>query len=84
MIKQFMYGAVMMASLANGLFFLKFWKKTGDRFFSMFAAAFILMAIERWLFLFIPTANETNSWIFVCRLVAFILITMAVIDKNRK
>lgn len=80
---QFIYGAVMMASFCNGLFFLKFWRKTGDRFFSMFAAAFILLAVERWLFLFIKTDNETNTWIFLARLVAFSLIIWAVIDKNR-
>jgi hypothetical protein len=84
LINQFLYGAVMMASFFNGLFFLKFWRKTGDRFFSMFAAAFILMAVERWMFLFIKTANETNTWVFVARLIAFGLIIWAVIDKNRK
>ncbi|KYG63212.1 hypothetical protein AZI86_16040 [Bdellovibrio bacteriovorus] len=81
---QFIYGAVMMASLCNGLFFLKFWRKTGDRFFSMFAAAFILLSVERWLLLFIKTANETNTWVFMVRLVAFALIIGAVIDKNKK
>jgi hypothetical protein len=82
-INLFLYGAVMMGALCNGLFFLKFWRKTGDRFFSLFAAAFILFAFERWLLLLIKTENETNTWIFIARLIAFALIIYAVIDKNR-
>lgn len=73
----------MMAGLCNGLFFLKFWRKTGDRFFSLFSAAFVLLAFERWLLLFLRTDNETNTWIFVARLIAFALIIWAVVDKNR-
>lgn len=83
LINQFLYGAVMMGSLCNGIFFLKFWRKTGDRFFSLFAAAFLLLSLERWLLLFIKTDNETNTWVFVIRLIAFAMIIGAVIDKNR-
>ena len=82
-INQFIYGAIMMGSLCNGIFFLKFWKKTGDRFFSLCAAAFVLLSLERWLLLFIKADNETNTWIFVIRLIAFSMIIGAVIDKNR-
>ncbi|WP_413561217.1 DUF5985 family protein [Bdellovibrio sp. HCB209] len=83
-LKQFIYGAVMMASFTSGVFFLKFWKKTADRFFAMFAAAFFMLAIERWFFVIMPNTNEENSWIFSMRLLAFLLITIAVVDKNRK
>jgi hypothetical protein len=33
-------GAISMASLIAGLFFLRFWKDTGDRFFLFFAVSF--------------------------------------------
>lgn len=82
-LNQFIYGAIMMGSLCNGIFFLKFWRKTGDRFFSLFAASFILLGLERWVLIFIKADNETNSWIFIARMIAFSLIIWAVIDKNR-
>jgi hypothetical protein len=82
-LKQFIYGAVMMASLTSGIFFLKFWRKTYDRFFAMFACAFLMLAAERWFFIFLPNSDEENSWIFSMRLLAFLLIIVAVVDKNR-
>ncbi|WII72380.1 DUF5985 family protein [Bdellovibrio sp. 22V] len=82
-LNNFVYGAVMMASVIAGLFFLKFWRKTRDRFFAIFAAAFFLLAIERWFFLFIQIQNEVHTYIFVIRLFAFLLILGAVVDKNR-
>lgn len=82
-LNQFMSGAIMMSSLCAGIFFLKFWRKTDDRFFAMFASSFFLLAIERWLFAFMPTTIESSSWIYFIRLLAFLLILVAVIDKNR-
>ncbi|MGE0527373.1 MAG: DUF5985 family protein [Bdellovibrionales bacterium] len=80
---QFIYGAVMMASLTAGLFFLKFWRKTHDRFFAIFALAFWLLAVERLFLLAINPHHEARTFIFVFRLFAFLLIIAAVIDKNR-
>jgi hypothetical protein len=80
---HFLYGGVTVCSLVSGLFFLKFWQKTKDRFFALFASAFFLLAIERIFFLFIQAENEVHTYVFVCRLFAFGLIMAAVIDKNR-
>ncbi|QDK47439.1 hypothetical protein DOM22_08855 [Bdellovibrio sp. ZAP7] len=74
----------MMASFTSGVFFLKFWRKTRDRFFMLFAAAFLILAAERWFFIFLPNSDEENAWIFSMRLLAFLLIIGAVIDKNRE
>ncbi len=81
---QFIYGAVMMGSLVAGTFFLKFWQKTEDRFFALFASAFYLLAIERCIFLFISAENEVHTWVFICRLLAFLAIGAAVVEKNRQ
>lgn len=40
-------GAAAMASLADALFFLKFWRRTRDTFFLLFAAAFAIDAASR-------------------------------------
>jgi len=81
---HFLYGAFAMGCSVSGLFFIKFWQKTRDRFFGLFASAFFLLAVERLFFLFIQAENEVHTFVFVFRLLAFALIMAAVIDKNRK
>lgn len=62
------------------LFFLKFWKKSGDLFFVWFSAAFGLLGIERLVALFGDQAEFEG---YVIRLCAFVLILIAIIQKNR-
>ena len=66
-----------------GLFFLRFWRDTGDRLFLFFGVAYWLLA-SSWLVLaiFDPT-DETRPYVYLIRLVAFCLIIVAMIDKNR-
>ena len=40
LLNDFLLGMIVMACDAAGLFFLRFWKKTHDRLFAMFAVAF--------------------------------------------
>ena len=40
-------GAIAMASLVAALFFLRFWRDTHDRFFLLFAIAFLVEALNR-------------------------------------
>ena len=82
-LNSFMSGAVMMGCVGASIFFFKFWSKTQDRFFAIFASAFLLLAFERWLFVFIQATNEAHTWVFIVRLFAFLLILGAVVDKNR-
>lgn len=79
----FISGSIMMCYLVAGLFFLRFWKETRDRLFAAFAIAFWLLASNRVAFLFIDETNEARSYIYVLRLLAFILILIAIVDKNR-
>lgn len=41
--RQLLQGAVAAASLVAALHFLKFWRRSGDRLFAFFAAAFAVM-----------------------------------------
>jgi hypothetical protein len=43
----FMMGAIAMASAIVALFFLRFWRDTGDRLFAIFALSFLLLGITR-------------------------------------
>jgi hypothetical protein len=86
-INRFMLGALVMACFAAGLFFLRFWRKTRDRLFVIFAIAFWLMGVN-WLALSFsnPNASEDAEYraaIYLIRLVAFVLIIYAILQKNR-
>jgi hypothetical protein len=80
---DFLNGGVMMAALAVALFFARSWRRTGDRFFLLFALAFALLSAERWGLLFVRPDHELRHSVYLLRLAAFSLILFAVIDKNR-
>jgi quinol-cytochrome oxidoreductase complex cytochrome b subunit len=81
---SFLFGTVAMASLVAALFFLRFWRKTGDRFFLFFALAFLVDAIGRTILGVQTLPEEHVPLIYGGRLVTFGLILAAIIDKNRK
>ena len=66
-----------------GLFFAKFWRRTRDRLFLMFAAAFWLLAVQRVAIIVTASWLEDTTPLYILRLLAFFLILAAVIDKNR-
>ena len=82
MIVSFLSGATMLGCLAIGLFFVRFWKATNDRFFIYFAVCFGLLALERIAILMLPLPNEARPLTYLIRLFAFIVIIVAFIDKN--
>jgi len=77
-------GCILTASLVISLFFLKFWVRTGDRLFALFATAFGFLAIERLCISLQAHPNEASPKIYVLRLIAFLLILGAIADKNRQ
>jgi len=77
-------GAIAMASLVISLFFLRFWKSTRDRFFLYFAMSFALEAINRILLgMTLPQGEDAPAY-YLIRMVAYALILLAIIEKNRK
>ena len=82
-ITQFLAGALVLAYWAIGYFFLRFWKRTRDRFFRVFAWAFWVLAVERIILLFVRPEHEFQPYVFLVRLTAFLLIIWAIIQKNR-
>jgi uncharacterized membrane protein len=83
-IHGFLLGIIATASLAAGGFFLKFWRQTRDVFFLAFGAAFIIEGLNRTSFLLLERPYEGNPLIYVVRLLAFLLILAAIINKNRR
>jgi hypothetical protein len=87
--EELLMGAIAMASIVAALFFLRFWRDTGDRLFLIFALSFFLLASPRvGLVLSWPEFRQGleeghTHWYWV-RLAAFLLILVAIIDKNRR
>lgn len=71
-----------MGALVASLFFVRFWRKTGDRFFLAFALAFLLLGLNQALAQWIGAADERAGYTYLLRVVAFVLILAAIIDKN--
>jgi hypothetical protein len=79
----FITGGATMAFLAAAAFFARFWKETHDRLFLLFAVAFAALALNRTLIVFYPVGRESQPYVYLVRLFAFVLIAYAVVDKNR-
>jgi hypothetical protein len=77
-------GVVAALSLVAALFFLRFWRRTGDRFFLLFALAFAIDGASRLVVAAIHLPDEFEPYSYVPRLVTFALIIAAVVLKNRK
>jgi hypothetical protein len=83
-LNEFLRGALTLAASMAGLFFLRFWRDTRDRLFLLFSLAFWFLALH-WLGLAIADPGvETRHYLFILRLVAFGLIIVAIVDKNRR
>lgn len=84
-LKAVVSGAMVMAYLTAGLFFLRFWRETRDRLFVAFAAAFTLLAAQRAALSLLVRADAQDAavWLYALRLFAFLLILAAIVDKNR-
>jgi hypothetical protein len=78
----FITGALAMGFALASVFFVRFWRRTGDGLFAAFAAAFALMALNQALIGLLDIPREEQSPIFALRLLAFVLIIAAVLWKN--
>ena len=68
----------------SSLFFFRFYRDTKDRFFVLFGAAFVTFAVHYWLLAAWEVPDEARHLLYLVRLLGFVLIVIAVIDKNRQ
>lgn len=80
---QMLLGAIAMACFAVGLFFLHYWRSSGDRFFLFFMLSFWMEAANRVAMALLQTATEDDPAHYVVRLASYGLILFAIWDKNR-
>ena len=80
----FLQGAITLACFAIGIKFLKYWRLSRDRFFVWFAIAFWMFGTGWILRVFLPDIGEHGYLVFVPRVLGFVLILIAILDKNRR
>ena len=78
---DFIAGTVAMGYLIVGLFFLRFWRRTGDRLFLVFALAFWLLTGNVAACALADIPRDEGS-VYVIRLAAFALIVAGMDGKN--
>jgi hypothetical protein len=76
-------GGICVGSLVAGLFFLRFWRQTHDRFFVFFALSFWIEGVNRIAMILYADPREDAPGYYIVRLVAYGLIIAAIVDKNR-
>lgn len=84
MLNQFLYGAACMAGLAIALFFFLFWRRSRDRLFALFGVSFAILSVERVILAAMHAQNEFVPYVYLIRLLAFVVIIVAIVDKNRR
>lgn len=80
---EMLIGAIAVASFVAGLFFFRFWRSTRDRFFLFFALSFWIECGNR-IALGLLSGSELEPLFYLLRVVAYGLIVLAIVEKNRK
>lgn len=78
----FISGMIAMGYFIAGLFFLKFWARSRDVLFAIFAVAFWLLAAAQTALPALHLPREEQGWVYLLRLAAFALIVAAIVQKN--
>ena len=79
---DFLAGAATLGFLVAAVFFLRFWRKTADRLFLAFSAAFVLLALNQVLAAVLEYGDERTPYVYTLRVLGFLLILWAIVDKN--
>jgi hypothetical protein len=82
-LNNMLLGAVAFGCLIVALYFYRFWRKGRDRFFLLFSLSFGVEGLNRVALGLLTERNEGTPEIYLVRLVAFGLILVAILDKNR-
>lgn len=79
---DFLSGMAAAGFLIAALFFFRFWKRTRDALFAIFSLAFVLFASNQAAALLLQNQHEDQSWIYLLRLLGFVLLLLGIIAKN--
>jgi hypothetical protein len=82
-LKEWLLGAIALGTFIAGLFFVRFWKVTGDRLFVFFASAFFVEMVSRLYMALSVISSEEDPSIYMLRFISYGLILWGIVDKNR-
>jgi uncharacterized membrane protein HdeD (DUF308 family) len=77
-------GVIGTLSIIAAALFLRSYLRTRDGLFAMFAMAFPILGITEFVLGVLDTPELNQPRAYLPRLVAFMIILLAVVDKNRK
>jgi hypothetical protein len=80
---DFLSGAVAFGFFVCSLFFLRYWRRSLDELFLAFALAFGLLGLGQAILALASIPTEERGSIYLIRLLAFLLILVAIYRKNR-
>jgi uncharacterized membrane protein HdeD (DUF308 family) len=80
---RLLLGAIAMGCFICAVFFLRFWRDGRDRFFLLFAASFFVEGVNRLVLGASSRPSEGAPAVYLVRLLAFLLILAAILDKNQ-
>lgn len=82
-LNSFLMGGIAIGYAIASLFFLRFWRRTGDRLFCMFAVSFGILSAIRVAMFSLGEVSE-DHFIYWFRFAAYALILAAIVEKNRQ
>jgi hypothetical protein len=77
-----LYGAYAAGFFIAAAFFLRFWTRTREPLLVIFSAAFAALGVSHALLGAAEIPREQQSWVYLIRLAAFILIIIGIIWTN--
>jgi hypothetical protein len=83
-INALLSGGIATASIVAALFFLRFWRSSRDSFFLYFALSFLIEGVNRFFLYLAVGTNEDAPLFYLIRLIAYGLIVVAIVRKNRE
>jgi hypothetical protein len=81
-LQAFTAGGLTVGYLIAALFFLRFWATSRRFLFAVFATAFVLMAGTQAIPILLGVPREYQSYVYLMRLVAFVLIIYGVLRHS--
>lgn len=81
---EMLVGAIATSSFIAGLFFLRFWKSTQDRFFLFFALSFLIEAANRIFLVTCFNLSEESPLYYLIRFITYAFIMLAILEKNKR
>lgn len=79
----FLSGMTAMGFLVTSLLFIRYWRRTHDNIFAWFGLSFAILALTQALPIVFEIPREEDSWVYLLRLLAFSLIIVAILRKNK-